>query len=76
MTVSGIEKYLHAHVQVLYLCVQRDLDGLAQCLSSANPSSIPKTPVFFGNKKQVVQAYISYEIGPEKSTMLVHTTLH
>ena len=41
-----------------HLCVQRDLDGLAQCLSLANPSSIPKTLVFFGNKKQVVQAYI------------------
>ena len=38
--------------------MQRDLGGLGQCLSSANPSSIPKTIVFFGNKKQVVQAYI------------------
>ena len=37
--------------------VQRGLGGLGQCLSLANPSSIPKTIVFFGNKKQLVQLY-------------------
>ena len=37
--------------------MQKDLDGLVQCLSSADPNSIPKTIVYFGNKKQVVPVY-------------------
>ena len=45
-------------VKLACLCVQRDLDGLVQCLSSTDPNSIPKTIVFFGNKKQVVHAYL------------------
>ena len=35
-----------------------DLDGLVKSLSSSDPYSIPKTIVFFGTKKHVVQAYI------------------
>lgn len=38
--------------------MQRDLDGLVQCLSTTDPTSIPKTIMFFGSKKDVVHAYL------------------
>ena len=38
--------------------MQDDLSGIANCLTSSDPSSIPKTVIFFNTKALVLRAYI------------------
>ena len=37
---------------------QDDLSGIARCLNSNDPGSIPKTVIFFNTKALVVRAYL------------------
>ena len=42
-----------------YMCnAQDDLSGVAQCLTSNDPASIPKTVIFFSTKALVLRAYM------------------
>ena len=38
--------------------MQDDLSGIAKCLTSSDPSSIPKTVIFFNTKALVLRAYV------------------